>query len=121
MSPLLYDQRLKNFSRSLRKTQTDAELLLWKKIRCKQINGLKFRRQFPISGYIIDFYCYEKKLAIELDGSQHQKPEQRKYDFQRTRELGEIGIKLVRFWDNEVLRNINGVLEEILQQLNTSP
>lgn len=111
-----YTKTLKQFSRSNRKSQTDAEKTLWLKLRNKQLNGYKFRRQFPLLHYILDFYCLDKKLAIELDGSQHF--ENQFYDSQRTQDLQELGIKVIRFLDNEVLQNLGGVLEKILTELN---
>ena len=113
-----YNPKFKDRARYLRRKQTDAECLLWLKLRNNQL-GYKFRRQFPIDRFILDFYCNEKKLAIELDGSQHNFPKQEKYDILRTEYINQLGIRLIRFWDNEVLKNINGVLEKILQYLNT--
>jgi very-short-patch-repair endonuclease len=112
-----YNPKLKDRARKLRKSQTDAELLLWLKLRNNQL-GYKFRRQFPIGIYILDFYCDEKRLAIELDGGQHNILKQKEYDRIRTENINQYGIKLIRFWDNEVLKNIDGVLEKILDNLN---
>lgn len=105
-----YDSALKNKSRNLRKNQTDAESLLWFHLRNKQLMGYKFRRQYPIINYIIDFYCFERKLGIELDGSQHIG---NRYDELRSKKLSDEGIRLLRFWDYEVLTNISGVLDVI--------
>lgn len=115
-----YNNKHKDRSRSLRKNQTDAEQLLWSKLRARHFYGYKFRRQHPISYYILDFYCEEEKFAIELDGSQHSKPSQRDYDKRRTRVLQELGIRVLRFWDSDVLRNTDGVLEEIAKHIQTS-
>lgn len=103
------------FSKSGRRNQTDAESLLWKQLRNRQIKGYKFRRQYPINNFILDFYCVEKKLAIEVDGSQHIK--RKLYDDRRTQELQKFGIQVLRFWDNDVLKHIDGVLEKILANL----
>lgn len=113
-----HNNELTNFSRKNRKQQTDAEKLLWHYLRNKQLAGFKFRRQYPIQNYILDFYCLEKKLAIELDGSQHFNKKQ--YDKQRSATLQKYGIDVIRFWDNDVLKNINGVLEKILKKLALS-
>ncbi len=111
-----YVKGLKQLSRSNRKSQTDVEKMLWLNLRNKQLNGYKFRRQFPILHYILDFYCLDKKLAVELDGSQHF--ENLAYDIQRTKDLQKLGIRVIRFLDNEVLQNLNGVLEKIMSELS---
>ena len=100
-------------ARSLRKNQTDAEHCLWQKLRNRQVLNLKFRRQVPVDHYIADFVCQDLMLIIELDGSQHM--EQAEYDKQRTAFLEKRGFRVVRFWDNEVLNNGEGVLERIIQ------
>ncbi len=109
-----YDQALISFSRSNRKKQTDSERLLWFHLR-QRLQGYKFRRQYPVNNFILDFYCVQKKLAIELDGSQHL--QNRSYDNFRSGKLAKLGIKILRFWDNEVHKNIRGVLEKILIEL----
>ncbi|MDO9047686.1 MAG: DUF559 domain-containing protein [Methylobacter sp.] len=98
-------------ARSLRKNQTDVERWLWQKIRNRQLLNLKFRRQFPIDRYIADFVCLELKLIIELDGSQHI--EQTDYDERRRACLEQRGFRIVRFWNNDVFSNGDGVLEKI--------
>ncbi len=98
-------------SRHLRNNPTEVEKLLWQHLRMKQMLGLKFRRQQPIDNYIVDFICFEKKLIIEVDGGQHslQKDEDRERDMH----LEKNGFKILRFWNNEVLENMEGVLEKI--------
>ena len=98
-------------ARSLRKNQTDVERWLWQKIRNRQLLNLKFRRQFPIDRYIADFVCLELRLIIELDGSQHI--EQADYDERRRACLEQRGFRIMRFWNNDVLSNGDGVLEKI--------
>lgn len=105
----------KTFSRQLRSEMTVAETHLWQHLRTRQICGKKFRRQHPVGKYILDFACIEAKLAIEVDGGQHN--ELQNYDNQRTAWLEVLGWKVLRFWNNEVLQNIEGVLEEILNAL----
>jgi very-short-patch-repair endonuclease len=105
--------RLVNLARSLRKRPTDAEKLLWRHLRSKQVYGLKFRRQEAIGRYIVDFVCFEKRLIIELDGGQHA--EQQIQDQERDSWFREQGFRTLRFWNNEVLGNIEGVLETILR------
>ena len=84
---------------------------MWSKLRAKQIEGHKFRRQEPIGKYIVDFVCHERRLIVELDGGQHI--ENREADNQRDKWFGEQGYKVLRFWNNEVLTNIAGVLDTI--------
>ena len=95
----------------LRKRPTDAEQLLWKQLRLKQIEGFKLRRQQPIDNYIVDFVCFEKRIVIEVDGGQHAI--QSEYDIARDTYLRKQGFQVLRFWNNEVMKNINGVLEVI--------
>lgn len=98
---------------------TDAESLLWQKLRYKQLNGHQFRRQHPIGKFIADFACVESKLVIELDGGQHQ--EQVAYDAQRTVVLQAQGWRVLRFGNNDVLSHIEGVLSEIADELEFLP
>lgn len=100
-------------ARTLRKDSTDAENLLWRHLRRKQFTGLKFRRQQPIDHYIVDFVCFEKRIIIEVDGGQHSI--EREKDIERENYLRENGFKVLRFWNNEILKNIEGVLEEIMK------
>ncbi len=107
--------------RQLRKNATDAEKLLWQLIRNRQILNAKFRRQYPIAGFILDFYCFESHLAIELDGSGHLDDKQIQLDSKRTEILNSHGIRVIRFWNNEVLYNTEAVLQVIAEELsNTS-
>ena len=96
-------------AKNLRKRSTDAERLLWKYLRIKQIEGLKFRRLEPIGNYILDFVCYEKQLILEADGGQHST----EVDANRDAWLNSQGFKILRFWNHDVLLNIEGVLEVI--------
>jgi very-short-patch-repair endonuclease len=90
---------------------TDAERLLWSKLRRDQILGMPFRKQVPIGSYVVDFACLPIKLVIEVDGGQHS--ENKAQDDARTAWLGSQGYRVLRFWNNEVLANIDGVSEEI--------
>ncbi len=110
--PVLKDRR-----RDLRKNLTDAERKLWLKLRNKQLYGLKFFRQYGAGSYILDFFCPAVKLAVELDGGQHAQPRQISYDKNRTLFLKSRGIKIIRFWDDDVLKNTEGVLLEISRNL----
>ena len=109
------DHSLKERRRNLRKNQTDAEALLWRKLRNKQINRIKFFRQYSVGPYILDFFCSEKRLAIELDGSQHLTNQE--YDAERSYYLRSQDIKVLRFWNNEVISNLDGVFEKIFSEL----
>lgn len=105
----------KDFSRKLRSEMTEAESYLWQHLRARQIHDLKFRRQHPVGNYILDFACIEAKLAIEVDGGQHN--ELQSLDNLRTAWLETQGWKVLRFWNNEVLQNVEGVLEVICNRL----
>ena len=105
------------FARELRKQQTDAEDLLWQVLRGRRFCGFKFRRQHPAAGYILDFYCREASLAVELDGGGHNDDVQHEHDEERTRDLKEAGIRVVRFWNHEVLNTTGDVLEALYVHL----
>ena len=97
--------------RRLRKNPTDAEQRLWTCLRRKQMGQFRFRRQHPFGDYVIDFVCLEAMLAVEVDGGQHA--ENRQADTFRTKNLAEAGFKVLRFWNNDVLRDIEAVKESI--------
>ena len=103
--------------RDLRKKQTEAEKKLWLIIRNRQLGGIKFRRQFFIGRYILDFYCPEYMIAIEVDGGRHYEDKGKERDEARTKELKKLGVKTIRFSDREVLTNIEGVYEVIRKVL----
>ncbi|NHX00006.1 endonuclease domain-containing protein [Pseudomonas koreensis] len=104
---------LAQFARQLRANQTDCEQLLWQKLRSRQIANLKFRRQFPCPPYVLDFYCVELKLAIELDGGQHYEIAGLIHDQRRTLFLERQGIEVMRFSNLEVMQQMENVLEQI--------
>ena len=112
---LPYNRRLKAKARSLRTKPTDAELHLWYRLRRKQILGVQFYRQKPIGNYIVDFYAPAAKLVIELDGAQHLEFAQAQYDAQRTRDLEQQGLKVLRFDDRQALLQTESVLEAVFQ------
>ena len=103
-------------AKQLRRNSTDVEKYLWAKIRNRQLENWKFRRQLPVGHYIVDFACSELRLIIEIDGGQHA--EQVLYDLRRTRFLQSKGYQVIRFWNNEVLENIEGVLEALTLTLS---
>jgi very-short-patch-repair endonuclease len=102
-------------ARSLRVAQTDAEQALWFRLRNRRLQGWKFRRQHEVGLYIADFVCPDAALIVELDGGQHG--DQQIYDERRTSELQAMGYRVLRFWNNDLLTNIDGVLEVILEAL----
>jgi very-short-patch-repair endonuclease len=102
-------------ARNLRHDQTDAEAQLWARMRGGQLEGLKFRRQFQVGQFIADFCCPQRRLIIELDGGHHA--EQLSADEWRSKLLGERGYRVLRFWNDEVLTNMDGVLEQIVAVL----
>jgi very-short-patch-repair endonuclease len=110
--------RNKPLARTLRKNQTEIEGHLWQFLRGRQLGGYKFRRQHPIGAFIVDFYCPEKKLAVELDGDQHAEPGHISYDENREAILDKEGVKVLRYWDSDVLNDTNSVLDDILEELD---
>jgi inosine/xanthosine triphosphate pyrophosphatase family protein/very-short-patch-repair endonuclease len=111
--PLL-DPEFRDFARQLREQQTDAESLLWSLLRDRRLGGFKFRRQHPVAPYVLDFYCHDVKLAIELDGGQHNTEEEKQHDAHRSEFLANQGIRVVRYWNHEVMHETESVLESIL-------
>jgi very-short-patch-repair endonuclease len=107
---LPYSKTTKPFARELRKNQTDAEELLWSRIRRKQILGVTFNRQKPLGRYIVDFYSFAAKLVIELDGSQHFEPDALAYDAERTTFLESLELKVIRFDNLQVFNELESVL-----------
>src|SRR5690606_15840327 len=98
---------------SLRENMTEAETFLWEKLRDRRFHGLKFRRQHPIHLFVVDFYCHQLKLVIELDGEYHQNPEQKSLDEERTEILKFHNLQVLRFQNDQVLTHIEAVLTEI--------
>lgn len=104
----------RRFARKMRKTMTEAELKLWNEIRAHRLMGLGFRRQLPIAGFIVDFACPEKRLVIEIDGSQHGDAQNAEADMARAAKLEALGWTILRFWNDDVLRDIDGVCQHIV-------
>lgn len=101
--------------RELRKNQTEAENILWQAIRNRQINSLKFHRQYSVGPYILDFFCPEIRLAIELDGDQHKDAVE--YDKERESFLKDKDIRTIRFWNNDILKDLKSVLSTIKENI----
>lgn len=110
-------KKLRDVVRELRKNSTDAERLLWNNLRMKQLAGYKFRRQCPIGPYVVDFASLKKRVVIEIDGGQHALKET--YDKERDNWLHKQGFEVLRFWNTEVLLNMDGVLEVVRRKLVT--
>ncbi len=106
-------------ARNLRAEMTEAEKKLWRRLRQRELNGYRFRRQVPIGPYIVDFACLAARVVVEVDGGQHLDDTRR--DERRTAWLEERGYRVVRFWNPDVLTNTEGVLEEILSALTDTP
>ena len=106
-------KHLKEFRKNLRKNLTPSEAKLWLCLKNKQLDDKRFRRQFSVGNFILDFYCPEEKIAVELDGKHHFTPEGRMIDEERDTFLSHQGIKVIRFENIRVLRQIENVLEEI--------
>ena|SRR6266850_1539093 len=113
-------RRLLNFAKRMRSGAPDAEKRMWSILRSRKLSGHKFRRQYPIGGFIVDFYCVKERMAIELDGEQHADDEDLKYDARRTQRLNELGVRVLRFWDHDVLKDTDVVTESIWQMLMSS-
>ena len=108
---------LYEYAKQMRKNPTEAEEILWRRLKNKQLADLKFRRQHPVDRFIADFYCHERKLVIELDGSIHDYDEQTDLDKGRTETLNEFGIKVLRFKNKEILDDVEEVIKKILGHL----
>ena len=104
-------------AKRLRDNQTDAEIFLWNNLGRIQIKGIRFKRQHPVLYFIADFYCHKAKLIIEVDGGYHDIPEQYLYDKNRENELTELGLKVIRFSNNDVLNKIESVLNRIEKEI----
>ena len=120
--PILFNQSSrKDLRRKLRNKLTPPEVVLWAYIKNIQLAGLRFRRQYGIGRYVVDFYCPKKRLALEVDGSYHIRPEVRDYDLIRQRFIESFNICVLRFTSYEIFNNIDGVLERIMSVAENLP
>jgi len=118
MSGHLYnDPARKTERRRLRKNATDAEVKLWSILRGRRMAGFKFFRQYGVGPYVLDFYCPERRLAVEVDGGQHAEAHGLQHDAERDGYLSKQGIRVIRLWNNEVLQNADGVTHRIKEEL----
>lgn len=100
-------------AKKLRRQMTKSEKVLWNCLRKRQLNDYRFKSQHPIGDYIVDFYCHAAKLVIEVDGEIHLRKEQMEYDYIRTQELNELGLKVLRFTNTQVINKLENVIDEI--------
>ena len=112
-------KRLRKNAIRLRQEMTPAEQKLWGRLRAHRLAGLGFRRQLPIGRYIADFACPKYKLVVEVDGAAHAQPINLKYDARRTEKLGESGWQVVRFWNAEIMKDLDGVCDHIVAVVGT--
>jgi len=112
------DPKLLEFAKTMRTNATDAENLIWQLLRAKRFMNLKFCRQHVLKPYIVDFYCHEIGLVIELDGSQHRTDDAIEYDAERTKLLEALDLTVVRYWNSDVLARVDVVLEDLWQVCN---
>ncbi|QND52501.1 endonuclease domain-containing protein [Phyllobacterium sp. 628] len=108
-------RKMRSNAKSMRKALTDAELKLWNAVRAHRLMGLSFKRQMPIAGYIVDFACPARRVIVELDGSQHGDDDRLIYDQKRTERLASDGWTVLRFWNDDVVRDIEGVCQHIVR------
>ncbi|MGD0590314.1 MAG: endonuclease domain-containing protein [Bacteroidota bacterium] len=113
MSEIFNKHEMKTRRQELRREMTEAEELLWARIRNRQINGCKFRRQYSIGAYVVDFYSPENKIAIEIDGSSHDRADAIEYDKNRQEEIETLGIRVVRFTNKNVLSNLDMIIKQL--------
>ena len=114
-------KRIHRVARMLRRNATSAERKLWNRLRAGQLGGFQFRRQFPIGDFIVDFCCRRRRLVVELDGSKHAAGAGIAYDRERTRLISERGYRVIRFWNEDILTNLDGALEQIFAELRPPP
>ena len=112
---------LVNRAKELRHSETEAEQIIWSWLRGKKFNGVKFRRQQPVGNYIVDFVSFKNKLIIEIDGGQHNVEQNQDNDKVRTQWLESQDFRVIRFWNNEVFSNLEGVLARITEILEVHP
>ena len=113
----LYRKKALVNAKYLRKNPTDVERILWEHLRNRRLMNIKFLKQVPIDKYIADFVCNEKKLIVEVDGSQHI--DNVEYDSKRTKRLNDLGYKVIRVYNNDIFNNINGVLDYIYDEFKS--
>ncbi|MDR9366638.1 MAG: endonuclease domain-containing protein [Balneolaceae bacterium] len=106
------------YAKRLRQEMTEAEIVLWEQLRARRFLNLKFRRQHPILDFIVDFYCHEQKLVVEVDGKYHNQDDVQYYDSERTKELQRNGFSVIRFSNRKVFNDMEGVLKQLRRQID---
>jgi very-short-patch-repair endonuclease len=117
MTRLIKSEHTLERARRLRREMSDEERILWMLLRDRRFAKFKFRRQAPLGDYVVDFVCFERKLVVELDGSQHAEPEQAAFDAKRTKVLEAAGFRVLRIWTSDLFKEREGVFETILNAL----
>ena len=118
----IYNKKIfKDRRRELRKNLTLSEKILWQYLNARKVKGQKFFRQYSIGPYIVDFYCPKTRLVIELDGESHLPEDQQEYDIERTRYLNGHNIKVIRFWNDEIINDIDNVILQITNAIRNAP
>ena len=115
-----YKKRLKPISRILRRNATEAERILWSRLRCKQVSGVQFYRQKPLLGYVVDFYCAAARLVVEIDGSQHLTAESKSADQARDAALSRQGLRVLRFDNLQILNDLDAVMGVVYRVVEDS-
>ena len=113
MTKIYNKTKIKEQRRKLRKTQTREELIFWAHVKDRRFHKYKFKRQYSIGNYIVDFYCSELKLVVEIDGGQHYEKENIEYDLQRTKYFDDFGIRVIRYTNIEITDNLEGVMDDL--------
>ena len=121
MTEIYNKNAIKEIRKTLRKRATETEKILWRHLKQKKFCGIRFKRQYSVGSYVLDFYCPKFRLAIEIDGGYHLKKDVQQYDKIRQENIENVGIKFVRFSNEETLNNIENVLQKIEENLNSSP
>ncbi len=121
MKRLVKSERTLNRAKRLRREMSDEERILWMLLRDRRFADFKFRRQVPLGDYVVDFVCFESKLVLELDGSQHAEPEQAQFDAKRTQYLEAAGFRVARIWCGDLFKDREGATELIWNALTLSP
>ena len=116
---LFNDPKSKKFRQNLRNNSPEPEKELWKVLRGRKCGGVKFRRQCSIGKYIVDFYSYERKIVVEIDGDSHYSEQEEKHDIERTQFLNSLGIKVIRFTNDNVMNNLEGCFETLVEILES--
>ena len=120
MTIVFNTSNVKGRRKQLRQNMPEAEIILWSRLKNKQISGIKFRRQYSVGKYVIDFYCAKKKLAIEIDGESHYKLNAPEHDEERQKWIEQFGIRFLRFTNDDIRKNLYGVMDAIEEAISNT-